>query len=449
MTSSADAPSSPRAPTRETPRMRLIFLRRIATIEAARATAREARAEALKCAATYRIDDAAALGDAYSDLLERCEPLFAQHGRDFIERELWHLLTAGGQNLLDPHAPPALAIVNAASVAMEPIRWLWPGRVPLGKLTLIAGEGGMGKSQVAIAIGANVTRGGRWPCGEDCASPGRVLLCTAEDDPADTIVPRLVAAGADLERVEIIRAVHDTGQRRGLNLQLDLALIEDTLNAFDDMRLAIIDPITSYLGQVDSHKNAEVRSVLEPVAELAARRRLAITGLTHFVKGTGVSAIHRVIGSVAFTAVARVAHILAPDPNSDDEDRRLFIRAKSNISRNGGAIALRLEQMPLSEGIIASYARWTGEEIKDCVANDVLRAVETDGGGDNLSRLDEAKDFLRAELARGERPVTELEEAARRAGIAAKTLRSAREALGIRYRRDGFGPGAQYFYGLP
>jgi hypothetical protein len=106
-----------------------------------------------------------------------------------------------------------LIVQCAADVKPEPVEWLWPGRVALGKLTLIAGEAGLGKSQLSIAMVASVTTRGEWPCREGRAPQGSVVILSAEDGAADTVVPRLMAAGADRERVEIVSAVRDEKSR--------------------------------------------------------------------------------------------------------------------------------------------------------------------------------------------------------------------------------------------
>jgi putative DNA primase/helicase len=190
---------------------------------------------------------------------------------------------------MDAFAPPALMMRNAAEVIIEPVTWLWPGRIAVGKLAMIGGEPGTGKSQVAIAIAAAVTTGARWPCCDDAAPVGGVIILATEDDLADTIAPRLIAAGADLACVRTVTAVHDPdapGRRRALDLAADLARLEDALDLRPDVRLIVIDPITSYMGRVDSHRTTDVRSVLEPLAEMAARRRVAILAITHHIGGT-------------------------------------------------------------------------------------------------------------------------------------------------------------------
>lgn len=168
---------------------------------------------------------------------------------------------------------------------------------------MVAGYGGVGKGLVLAWISATVSRGGEWPCGEGQPPPlGSVIILSAEDDAADTIVPRLMAADADLSRVHILSAVRqkDGKGHRSFSLQADLSALEQKINELGDVALVVIDPITSYLGQVESHKNAEVRSVLEPLGAMAARQDVTVIGITHFSKAVGGSAASRVIGSVAF-----------------------------------------------------------------------------------------------------------------------------------------------------
>src|SRR5262249_2949022 len=140
-----------------------------------------------------------------------------------------------------------LLVPAGADRKPETAEWLWPGRVALGKLTLITGEAGLGKSQLSIAMAAAVTTGGSWPCDEGQAPIGNTIILSAEDGAADTVVPRLMAAGADRERVELVSAVRDQTSRRSFDLSADLTLLEQRISNIGDVRLIIIDPISSYL----------------------------------------------------------------------------------------------------------------------------------------------------------------------------------------------------------
>jgi putative DNA primase/helicase len=200
---------------------------------------------------------------------------------------------------------PGLDVVCMADVKPSAIDWLWQNWIALGKVSVLAGDGGRGKSTILCDLTARATTGNTWPDGAARCAPASVIILAAEDDVGDTLAPRLLAAGADLARVFVIRSVRDESQRRrGFNLQADLERLEAEIRKHDNVRMVIIDPVSSYLGKVDSHKNADVRSVLEPLGAMASRLSVAVLCNNHFSKGGG-SANSRIIGSVAFTAQAR------------------------------------------------------------------------------------------------------------------------------------------------
>jgi putative DNA primase/helicase len=350
----------------------------------------------------------------------------------------------------DIQAGRALIVQRASEIEIEPIEWLWPGRVAIGKQTLLAGEPGLGKSQIAISIVATVTRAGPWPCGEGHAPSGSALLLCAEDGTADTIVPRLLAAGADLRRVGIVSAVRaeDGKGRRTFNLQADLDLLEKEIVRRSDVRFVGIDPVTSYLGpKVDSHVTAAVRAVLEPVAEMAGRLRVAILSITHPPKGAGAAAINRFTGSLGFVAAARAAFMITRD--ADDETRRLLLPVKNNLAPLGNGLAFRLEQRivgPAAKGIVASSVFWESSTVT-ISADEALRA--TDAGNDlDQGSKEEAEEFLRDALAAGPVGATELKKQAAELLISIATLRRAKKALGVQVTREGFGPGSRVLWAL-
>jgi len=159
---------------------------------------------------------------------------------------------------------PTLLSARASSLKMNAIQWLWQNRYALGKVGLLAGLPDEGKGQVFCNMAATVTQGGEWPCGEGRAPKGNVLLLTAEDDLSDTVAPRLVAAGADLDCVEIVRMVRDNKRDRMFNLATDIDLLRQKIDDVGDVKLVQIDPITAYLGDLDSFRTTEVRAVLSP-----------------------------------------------------------------------------------------------------------------------------------------------------------------------------------------
>ena len=170
------------------------------------------------------------------------------------------------------------------------------------------GDPGLGKSVLSLDLAARVSTGAPWPHAAGRSDIGDVLILSAEDDPADTIVPRLMAVGADLNRIFILKGVKKGDQVQYFSLAEDLLALEAALTS--QTRLIIIDPISAYLGETDSHVNTSVRSVLAPLAELASKTGAAVLAISHLNKGQG-AAIYRVQGSIAFTAAARAVWAVA------------------------------------------------------------------------------------------------------------------------------------------
>ena len=338
-----------------------------------------------------------------------------------------------------PPKPAELDVIRMSDIQAVPVEWLWQDWVAIGKLSMLAGEGGKGKSTVLCDLAARTTRGDRWPDGAAATKPGSVIILAAEDDVADTLKPRLLAAGADVTRILNIRAARNGDQsRRSFNLQLDLERLEQEIARQGDVRLVIIDPITSYLGKVDSHKNAEVRSVIEPVGELAARVRVAILGNNHLSKGTG-SANNRMIGSVAFINTARAGFIVTPD--AEDENRLLFIRSKTNNGAPIPGLAYRIEGCMVTDGdqeMVTSRIAWETGPVT--ISADAALAAH-DGDGESRTQKSEAMDFLRDMLSAGPRRAADIRSDAREIGINPKPLKSAKKALGIQSEKSGMEDG--------
>jgi hypothetical protein len=196
-----------------------------------------------------------------------------------------------------------------SDVTAEKVRWLWPGRVPLGKLTLFVGDPGKGKSLVTLDIASRMSRGIAFPDGVGCQIADSIFL-SAEDDAADTIRPRLDAAGADvsrIHRVKMVKVVLSDGEpaESAFNLERDLEKLEDSVKKIPGTQAIVIDPVTAYVGRIDTHRDSDVRRILAPLSELASRLRLAVFGIMH-LKKSDTSALLRVSGSIGFVAAARV-----------------------------------------------------------------------------------------------------------------------------------------------
>jgi putative DNA primase/helicase len=339
-------------------------------------------------------------------------------------------------------ASEALEVTCLADVRLRPIEWLWPNWIAIGKVSVLAGEGGKGKSTILCDLAARTTTGERWPDAAENGRPGDVLILAAEDDVEDTLAPRLMAAGANMRRIFTIRSVRSGAGRRTFNLQSDLERLEAEISMRGEVRLVSIDPVSSYLGKIDSHKNAEVRSVLEPLGEMAARMRVAIICNNHFSKSGG-NANNRIIGSVAFVNQARAAFIVTPD--ADVEGRLLLMPSKMNIAPIKHGLAYRIDGclVPDAEGmdVLTSRIGWELAPVT-ITADQALAAHDqaTDSlTGGKLPTKAEAEEFLRDALADGPAPVTELQADAKAAGLSWATIRRAKDCLGVIAERESQG----------
>lgn len=335
-------------------------------------------------------------------------------------------------------APGAEAVYRCVSdIVAKPVRWLWKGRITRGKVTVLAGHPGLGKSQATISMAAIVTIGGAWPVDRSRCELGSVVILSAEDDAADTIRPRLEAAGADLDRAWILEAVREIGRdgtpiKRTFNLGEDIGRLKVMVEGIGKVALIVIDPITAYLGRVDSHKNAEVRGVLAPLAEMAAETGSAVVCVSHLNKASAgtEAAMLRVMGSVGFVGAARGAYLIAKDP--DDEDRRLFLPMKNNLAKDLGGLAFRVVGRDLGKGIETSCVEW-GSEIVTMTAEAALAPVVE---GEPPATVN--TEWLRDLLKDGGREVAEIRKEAKGAGISSQALRYAREKLGIQPYKRGY-----------
>jgi len=319
----------------------------------------------------------------------------------------------------------------AAGIPPRHIDFLWAGRLARGKHTAFAGEPGDGKSQLSIYVAATISRGGEWPCNEGRVPLGNVIIFNAEDGADDTIVPRLIAADADMERVHIVSAVlqEDGKGRRTFNLQADLALLEKKICEIGDVALVIIDPISSYMGKTDSHKNSEVRGALEPLSEMADRLKVAVLSITHFSKAGSSNtnkALHRFIGSIAFVGAPRAAFAVIED--ADNEGRILFLHAKNNMAPKPQGLAYRLLQTIVGDNIVASYVHWEDTPVT-ISADQALRAADDQGIGGGAGA--DAEEFLRNVLAEGPVSVKDIQAEARAAGHSWATVRRAKDRLRV------------------
>jgi hypothetical protein len=325
-----------------------------------------------------------------------------------------------------------LVISKAADLDMRGVDWLWPGRFALGKFGLIAGLPDMGKGQIAAFLAAAVTAGIELPCREGSAPQGNVMWFNAEDDARDTVLPRLVAAGADPKRVHFVNGARVGGENKTFSLVTDLRLLRRAIEKIGNVVLVIVDPVSAYLGvgKVDGRSATDVRGVLTPLKDMAEELHVAVIGIAHFNKKDDIkSALLRVSDSIAYVAAARHVYAVVDDP--EDKNSKLFIKAKNNLAADKKALRYGMgvktvgHDARLGVDITAPFIVWHAQHV-DITANEAMAAA----GGHTARR--EAKEFLLERLEAGPRKAEEMIDEAKQEGIARNTLYRAKKDLGVK-----------------
>lgn len=334
-----------------------------------------------------------------------------------------------------------------SDVKPEPVSWLWPGRIPRGKVTLIAGDPGLGKSFLTMDIAARVTRGGSsrgdWPDGQGTLrAPGEVLVLNAEDDAADTLLPRLIAAGGDPSKVRFVEGVdRDNEPTEGFfALDRDEKALASMLRRMNAPRLVIIDPISAYMGGVDTHRNADVRAVLAKLSRIAAACNVAIVCVTHLSKGgenQSKRAVHRLMGSLAFAAAARMVWMVGVHP--DDPEQRVLSLVKSNLAATRTGLSFQVKNEP---GGSSNSARIVFADVPFVGTADMLEDPQL---AERVDAVQEATSFLQELLKAGPCGAQDVLKQARDAGISEITLRRAKRALNVSVTKPG-GPSSGWVW---
>jgi hypothetical protein len=346
---------------------------------------------------------------------------------------------------------PMVKMICAADIEPREVEWLWYGHVPLGMLTLFAGDPKLGKSYVTIAMAAAVSRGAPLPGDAAPERPASVILMSAEDDPARTIVPRLKAAGATLSRVHILESIilprDEPGEgeqtrppmeRLPTLLAHDLDVIEAAAAKLDDCKLIVVDPVSAYLAGTDDHRNAELRGVLSPLKAMAERLNAAVLLVSHRSKSGGTNGKHRVIGSIAFVGACRANFMFVRDRNDATGRRVLMCDIGGNLAPTAPTLAYVIEDR--SDG---PRVEWLDEPVAITV-DEALAAEQVAGQNpEEGTERRECDRWLRETLGAGPAPVTEILKAGKDAGFSRDALKRAKRRIGAEYGRDGFGPGSK------
>ncbi|MHA7813833.1 MAG: AAA family ATPase [Phycisphaerales bacterium] len=304
----------------------------------------------------------------------------------------------------------------------ETIHWLEPGRIAMGKVNMIAGDPGLGKSFMTMELAARASRG------EIGSSLASVVVMSAEDDPCDTIVPRLKNMAANLNNVHFIEGIRREpgGCIDLLTLDRDMERFEKMIEEIFPVSLIVIDPISAYMGKADSNNNAEVRAVLARLSSLAARTGAAVVCVTHLNKDNGNArkAVYRTMGSLAFTAAARTVQLVTKyevsDGHSDEhaKDKRIVSMVKNNL---GPIVPARV--FIVRNGICT----WLDEQVDveaDHFANGRVTFDAPETG------RDKALEFLTRMLGASPQPTREIFERGAAQGLSEGMLKNAKEAMG-------------------
>jgi hypothetical protein len=331
--------------------------------------------------------------------------------------------------------PASLAprVITLSKVKPRRVTWLWYQRIPLGKITNVTGEPGLGKSTMMLDLAARVSVGSPMPLAPFAPDPSYaadVIVQSAEDDLEDTIVPRLIAAGADLDRIHTIEALPRRGDPDApvtLSAE-DIAKLESQIERYH-AKLLIIDPLMAYLpADVDAHKDQHVRRVFAPLKVIAGRTGCAIVIIRHPNKGAG-SAVLRGGGSIGIVGAARAELFVGVEKSTDEnpvnEDERIVIPSKANSSKKAPALRWKL----VDAGDVARVA-WLG--VAEGITADALAAPPLPRPDEDASEVDRAAATLRDVLADGPKPVREVERLVNEmTGASKRTIERARAVAGV------------------
>ena len=321
----------------------------------------------------------------------------------------------------------------------------------IGKLILLTGDPGLGKSFVTVDMAARVSTGEGWPDCYDQSQPvGSVILFNCEDDIADTVLPQLNCAGGDPSKVIALQGVSTIdnttgeGRQRGFSLDADLPKLIDVLEVNRDVRLVMIDPVSAYCGATDSHKNAEVRAMLAPLSDMASKYRVAVIMVTHHAKGSGGKAVYRAIGSLAFAAASRAVWQVEKD--LDDDNRRLILMAKINIGEEATGLAYRLKDGAVcweETPVVMTADEYLAQEDR------TERHPRSGNKGEQSIAVQQATEWLAKKLTGCSVQAKIVRQMADDEDISLSTLKRAKKLVKVKSKRIGFGDKSVCWWTLP
>lgn len=305
-------------------------------------------------------------------------------------------------------------IISMDTIQEEEVNWLWKPYIPFGKLTIIQGDPGEGKTTFALQLAALLSLGKGFAESENIGvtEPVNVIYQTAEDGLADTVKPRLISAGADCSKIKVI----DDSEK---SLSMDDERLELAIN-MTGAKALILDPLQAYLGdKVDMNRANEAREMTKKLGAIAERTGCAVILIGHMNKGSGAKAAYRGIGSIDFFAIARSVLLVARVP--EDSTIRAVAQIKSNLALEGDTMAFRLAENGFT---------WIGEY--DISTEELL------AGYSNSDKHKAAEAFLKKILSNGQTvPASSIFSQAKAIGVSKRTIENVKQELGIKSIKDG------------
>ena len=305
-----------------------------------------------------------------------------------------------------------LKIISMDEVPVEEVEWLWYPYIPFGKLTIIHGDGGEGKTTLILQLAALLSRGEKLPCDSTEREPIKVIYQTAEDGLGDTIKPRLLAGNADCSQIKVIDESEATLTM--LDERIEKAIVETGARAL------ILDPVQAYIGaKVDMNRANEVRAILSQLGQIAGQYRCAIILVGHLNKAQGNKSNYRGLGSIDFQATAR--SVLIVGRLKDNPQIRVMVQDKSSLAPEGEPIAFELDK--------ENGFRWLGHY--DISVDDLLSGIPKE------KKSEQAENLILEYLSKGKYQQKELVKKAQAIGISKRVLDEAKKALNVRSLKEG------------
>ena len=313
-----------------------------------------------------------------------------------------------------------LKIISMDEVPVEEVEWLWYPYIPFGKLSIIHGDGGEGKTTLILQLAALLSRGEKLPCDSTEREPIKVIYQTAEDGLGDTIKPRLLAGNADCSQIKVIDESEATLTM--LDERIEKAIVETGARAL------ILDPVQAYIGaKVDMNRANEVRAVLSQLGRIAGQYRCAIILVGHLNKAQGNKSNYRGLGSIDFQATAR--SVLIVGRLKDNPQVRVMVQDKSSLAPEGEPIAFELGK--------ENGFRWLGHY--DISVDDLLSGIPKE------KKSEQAENLILEYLSKGKYPQQALLKKAQAAGISKRVLDEAKKALNVQSVKEG----SQWYWQIP